>query len=57
MGPRLLRVEPGTGGITRRKAGRGFTYSAANGRRITSGSGLARIRDLVIPVTFLVAPQ
>lgn len=49
MGQRLLRVEPGTGGITRRKAGRGFTYIASNGRRITSESALQRIRDLVIP--------
>lgn len=49
MGQRLLRVEPGTGGITRRRAGRGFTYIAANGRRIASEERLARIRDLVIP--------
>ncbi|WP_372698149.1 DNA topoisomerase IB [Arthrobacter sp. JSM 101049] len=49
MGQRLRRVQPGTGGITRRKAGRGFTYISANGRRITSAITLERIRDLVIP--------
>jgi len=49
VGQRLRRVQPGTGGITRRKAGRGFTYVSANGRRITSTAALERIRDLVIP--------
>lgn len=46
---RLRRIEPGTGGITRRVAGRGFTYVSANGRRISSEALLGRIRDLAIP--------
>ncbi len=45
----LHRVEPGMGGFSRRRAGRGFTYWAANGHRISDGDQLNRIRDLVIP--------
>lgn len=46
---RLVRVEPGQGGITRRRAGKGFTYISANGRRIGSKKILSRIDELVIP--------
>jgi DNA topoisomerase-1 len=47
--PRLATVSPGTGGYTRRRAGRGFTYWGANGRRITAEDTLERIRGLAIP--------
>jgi len=36
-------------GISRRRAGRGFTYRDARGRRITGRAALARIRALAIP--------
>lgn len=45
----LERVEPGRGGITRKRAGRGFSYVSANGRKITSRAILSRIDSLVIP--------
>ena len=45
----LERVDPGTGGIRRRVAGRGFSYHGANGRRIRSERLLGRIRKLAIP--------
>jgi DNA topoisomerase I len=47
--PRLATVSPGTGGYTRRRTGRGFTYWSANGQRITNEDTLERIRGLVIP--------
>lgn len=49
MKEQLHRVEPGSGGITRRGAGRGFTYVSANGRRITSEKQLGRIAALAVP--------
>ena len=49
MKEQLHRVEPGTGGITRKGAGRGFSYVSANGRRITSDKLLKRIADLAVP--------
>jgi DNA topoisomerase-1 len=36
-------------GITRRRAGRGFTYRDADGRPIRDAEALARIRGIVIP--------
>jgi DNA topoisomerase-1 len=36
-------------GIARRRSGRGFTYRAADGRRVSDRETLARIRGLVIP--------
>lgn len=45
----LVSVTPGEGGYTRRRAGKGFTYQGANGRRITDEKILERIRALVIP--------
>ncbi|HEY4614566.1 MAG TPA: DNA topoisomerase IB [Citricoccus sp.] len=48
MGP-LTTASPGSGGFSRRRAGRGFTYWGANGRRITSEDTLERIRGLAIP--------
>jgi DNA topoisomerase I len=36
-------------GIQRRRAGKGFTYIGADGRRITDGAKLAWIRGLAIP--------
>ncbi|MFC7403371.1 DNA topoisomerase IB [Citricoccus sp. GCM10030269] len=47
--PRLTRATPGNGGYTRRRAGRGFTYWGANGRRITNPTALERIRNLAVP--------
>lgn len=45
----LERATPGTGGIHRNVAGRGFSYVSANGRKIRSGRLLARIQALAIP--------
>ncbi|WP_343320625.1 DNA topoisomerase IB (plasmid) [Arthrobacter sp. TMP15] len=45
----VLEVEPGKGGITRRVAGRGFTYVWANGRRVSSAPQLEHIRALAVP--------
>ncbi|MDR7356310.1 DNA topoisomerase IB, partial [Paeniglutamicibacter sulfureus] len=45
----LERVAPGTAGIRRQVAGRGFSYLSANGRRIRSERLLERIRQLAIP--------
>src|SRR5271154_1300332 len=36
-------------GITRRRRGKGWTYWAQNGRRITDRKAIARIQSLVIP--------
>lgn len=49
MDKKLARVEPGSGGITRRVAGRGFAYVSANGRRIGSERTRRRIEALAIP--------
>ncbi|MFQ4148148.1 DNA topoisomerase IB [Arthrobacter sp. LAPM80] len=49
MAQSLQRIEPGTGGITRRAAGRGFSYVSANGKHIRSEKILARIAGLAIP--------
>lgn len=46
---KVHRVDVGSGGFTRRRAGRGFTYWGANGRRVTNAEQLERIRALVIP--------
>jgi DNA topoisomerase-1 len=46
---RLRRVVPGDPGISRRRAGRGFTYWDAAGCRVTDPETLERIRLLVIP--------
>lgn len=49
MVEQLHRVEPGSGGITRRVAGPGFSYVSANGRRIRSVALLRRIGALAVP--------
>lgn len=49
MAAQLHRVEPGTGGIIRKVAGRGFSYVSAHGQRITSDALLDRIEALAIP--------
>jgi DNA topoisomerase IB len=46
---RLRRADPSAPGITRRRAGKGFTYVAPDGRRIADASTRARIEALVIP--------
>ncbi|MBV8162551.1 MAG: DNA topoisomerase IB [Acidimicrobiia bacterium] len=50
--PRLRRVTCNDPGLTRRRAGRGFVYLAADGTRLTDATDadvLARIRALAIP--------
>jgi DNA topoisomerase I len=42
-------VRPDEAGLSRRRAGRGFTYLDAEGRHVTSRAELARIRALAIP--------
>jgi DNA topoisomerase-1 len=49
MQGRLRRVDCSGSGIRRSKRGRGFTYIAANGRRITDAEVIARIQGLAIP--------
>ncbi|WP_315914904.1 DNA topoisomerase IB [Arthrobacter sp. lap29] len=49
MTAQLLRVEPGSGGISRKIAGRGFSYVSANGRRIRSEKLINRIDALAVP--------
>jgi DNA topoisomerase-1 len=46
---RWHRVDPSGPGISRRRAGRGFTYWWPDGRRVTDPEVLGRIRRLVIP--------
>jgi DNA topoisomerase I len=47
--PRLRRVDCASPGLTRRRAGKGWVYLDACGRRITDADTLARIRALAIP--------
>lgn len=49
MTQQLHHVAAGTGGITRKAVGRGFSYVSANGRRISSPALLARIEALAVP--------
>jgi DNA topoisomerase-1 len=45
----LHYVSPDGPGITRRRAGRGFTYTTPSGRRIRAAAELARIRAIAVP--------
>ena len=47
--PGLRYVTDGLPGIRRRRAGKGFTYSHEDGRRVDDPEALARIRALAIP--------
>lgn len=47
--PRLRRVDCSEPGIRRRRAGKGFTYVDADGRKVTDAETLARISQLAIP--------
>ena len=47
--PRLRRSDPHRPGYTRRRAGKGWTYLDAQGRRITDPATIGRIRTLAIP--------
>jgi DNA topoisomerase IB len=47
--PRIRRVDTSSVGLTRRRAGRGFTYLDTRGERIADAATLARIKGLVIP--------
>jgi DNA topoisomerase-1 len=45
----LRHVSDAKPGITRRRAGRGFAYTAPDGSRVRDAATLARIRALAIP--------
>jgi DNA topoisomerase-1 len=45
----LTYVRDTVPGITRRRAGKGFSYRDPHGRRITDGRTLARIKSLAVP--------
>lgn len=47
--PRLRRADCSLPGLTRRRAGKGFTYIDSCGRKVTDTETLARIRALAIP--------
>jgi DNA topoisomerase-1 len=47
--PGLRYVSDGTPGIRRRRAGKGFTYTDADGKRVDDPETLARIRGLAVP--------
>jgi DNA topoisomerase-1 len=47
--PRLRRADCSGPGISRRRAGRGFSYRDEHGRRIDDPEVLARVRELGIP--------
>jgi DNA topoisomerase IB len=46
---RLRRADPSVPGITRRRAGRGFSYAAPDGSRLEAPEELERVRGLGIP--------
>lgn len=50
--PRLRRSDPRKPGLTRRRAGAGWTYLDADGRRIGDEDVLARVRALAIPPAY-----
>jgi DNA topoisomerase-1 len=47
--PGLRYVSDAEPGIRRKRAGKGFTYTAADGKRVTDEDDLARIRSIAIP--------
>jgi DNA topoisomerase-1 len=47
--PGLVRVDPASPGLTRRRRGRGFSYHGPDGEPVREPEVLARIRSLVIP--------
>src|SRR3954464_2519566 len=47
--PRLRRADCSAAGIQRRRRGKGFEFTDEDGRRLSDGETLARIRDLAIP--------
>src|SRR3954447_11068559 len=49
MSLRLRRADCSAPGLTRRKAGKGFTYLAADGERVTEPEDIERIAELGIP--------
>ncbi len=49
MSPRLRRADCSSPGLTRRKAGKGFTYLDADGERVTEPEDVERIAELGIP--------
>jgi DNA topoisomerase IB len=49
MSPRLRRADCSAPGLTRRKAGKGFTYLDSDGERVTEPEDVERIAELGIP--------
>ena len=49
MSPRLRRADCSSPGLTRRKAGKGFTYLDSDGERVTEPEDIERIAELGIP--------
>jgi DNA topoisomerase IB len=49
MSPRLRRADCSSPGLTRRKAGKGFTYLDSDGERVTEPEDVERIAELGIP--------
>ncbi|GAC1394401.1 MAG: DNA topoisomerase IB [Polyangiales bacterium] len=49
----LLYVREGVAGITRKRAGKGFTYRGPSGARIADAGTLKRIRALAIPPAYV----
>src|SRR3954465_6661953 len=49
MSPRLRRTDCSAPGLTRRTAGKGFTYLDADGERVTEPEDVERIAELGIP--------
>jgi DNA topoisomerase I len=49
MSSRLRRVDCSAPGLTRRKAGNGFTYLDSDGERVTESEDIERIAELGIP--------
>jgi DNA topoisomerase I len=47
--PRLRRSDPHRPGLTRRRVGKGWTYTDAGGNRVTDPATIDRIRALAIP--------
>lgn len=46
---RLRRSDVSGPGISRKRSGKGFTYTGPDGKRLEDADALARIKDLVIP--------
>lgn len=52
MPPRLRRSDPSKPGLTRRRAGKGWVFLDADGRKVTDPDTLARLRSLAVPPAY-----